>query len=248
MQWAKQRPKPTWDLAGSNLLHCAIEDLAGARDALVLGGPNDNGWLPLVDAISACYRVERRQVATAVGTSGANFLACAALLDPGDDVLVERPGYDPLLAIPQLLGARTIRFDRRYEDGFALDPDRVASALTPATRLIVIADLHNPSGVLASADALAEVGRNRRAGRRLRAGGRGVPGCDLGGPAAGGPSRRPLRVNQQPDEVLRPVRPALRVGAGLARSRRADSAGARYRGRDRRGAGRGAGGPGVSAD
>jgi aspartate/methionine/tyrosine aminotransferase len=159
MQWAKERPKPTWDLAGSNLLHCAIEDLPGARDALVLGGANDNGWPPLVDAIAARYDVGRGQVATAVGTSGANFLVCAALLEPGDEVLVERPGYDPLLAIPQLLGARTIRFDRRFEDGFALDPDRVAAALTPATRLIVVTNLHNPSGVLASADALAAVGR-----------------------------------------------------------------------------------------
>jgi aspartate/methionine/tyrosine aminotransferase len=159
MEWAKTRPRPAWDLAGSNLLHCSLEDLPGAADALVLGGRNDEGYPPLVAAIAARYGVEERQVATATGTSGANFLACAALLEPGDEVLVERPGYDPLLAAPGLVGARLARFDRRFEDGYRLDPDRVAAAMTPATRLIVVTNLHNPSGVLAAAGDLLAVGR-----------------------------------------------------------------------------------------
>ncbi len=168
MEWAKTRARPAWDLAGSNLLHCSLEDLPGAADALALAGRNDEGYLPLVAAIAARYRVEERQVATATGTSGANFLVCAALLEPGDEVLVERPGYDPLLAAPRLVGARVTRFDRRFEDRYRLDPDLVAAAMTPATRLIVVTNLHNPSGALASSDSLVEVGRiAERAGARV---------------------------------------------------------------------------------
>ncbi len=159
MQWAKQHTHARWDLCGSNLLPCALEDLPEAADALQLNGPNDEGYGPMVDAIARRYGVGVNQVATGTGTSGVNFLVCAALLDAGDDVLVETPGYDPLFAVPQMLGARVLHFPRRFEDGYALDPDLVARAVTDRTRLIIVTNLHNPSGVRASDEALAEVGR-----------------------------------------------------------------------------------------
>jgi aspartate/methionine/tyrosine aminotransferase len=159
MEWAKRRPTSTFDLAGSNVLSCSIDDLEGARDALLFSGDNENGYAPLVDAISRRYRVRPEQVTTASGASGANFQICAALVEPGDDVLVERPGYDPLLGAPRLLGANIVRFDRVFEDGFALDPDRVAQAITPRTRLIIITGPHNPTGAVADRAALAAIGR-----------------------------------------------------------------------------------------
>jgi aspartate/methionine/tyrosine aminotransferase len=58
-----------------------------------------------------------------------------------------------------MFGARTIRFDRSFETGFALDPDRVRSAMTPRTKLIVITTPHNPSGVAADPAAVDEIGR-----------------------------------------------------------------------------------------
>jgi aspartate/methionine/tyrosine aminotransferase len=159
MQWAKHRPSPRYDLAISNVLPCSIDEIEGARDAIALSGRNDTGYAPLMEAIAARYGVSTDRVTTAQGTSGANFLACAALVEAGDDVLVERPGYDPLLGAPRLLGARTIRFDRTFDDGFALDPDRVRRALTPGTRLIILTSPHNPTGVIAERQALEAVGR-----------------------------------------------------------------------------------------
>ena len=149
LEWAKKRPSARFDLAGSNILSCTIDDLAGARDALSFAGSNDNGYEPLVDAIARRYGVDAEQVATANGAAGANFQAFAAVLEPGDDVLMERPGYDPLLGAARLLGANVVRFERRFDDGFALDPDEVARALTPRTRLIVVTSPHNPTGALA---------------------------------------------------------------------------------------------------
>ena len=95
---------------------------------MALNGANDNGYRPLLEAIGARYGVSPDRVTTAAGTAGANLLVFAALLEPGDDVLVERPGYDPLLGAARLFGATTTRFDRRFEDGYALDPDRRARA------------------------------------------------------------------------------------------------------------------------
>ena len=158
MAWAKSRPVPRFDLAGSNVLACTLDDLEGARERLDLSGRNEEGYEPLLHAIARQYGVRPEQVTTAQGTSGANFQVCAALLEAGDDVLVERPGYDPLLGAPRLLGARVVRFDRVHEDGYSLDPDRVKASITPRTKLIVITSAHNPTGVVAHRTSLQSVG------------------------------------------------------------------------------------------
>ena len=154
----KRRPHPANDLGRSDVLACTLADLPGAREALEITGRNDEGWEPLVHRLAARYGVGPDQVTTATGTSGANFLVCAALLRPGDDVLVERPAYDPLLAVPALLGANVIRFERRFDAGFRLDLDRAAAALTPRTRLIIVTNPHNPTGVLSGLDDLRRLG------------------------------------------------------------------------------------------
>ena len=89
MEWSKKRPAPRFDLAGSNVLACTLDDLDGAKDALSLSGHNDSGYAPLIDAIASRYRVDPTRVTTASGTSGANFQVYAALLEPGDDLLIE---------------------------------------------------------------------------------------------------------------------------------------------------------------
>jgi histidinol-phosphate/aromatic aminotransferase/cobyric acid decarboxylase-like protein len=145
MEWARSRRKAGVDLAGSNLLACSLDDLPGAREALDIAGESPDGYPPLVEAIALRYGVTPDRVATANGCSGANFLACAAILESGDEVLMERPAYDPLIAAAKMLGARVRFFERRFEEGYALDPDRIAEAIGPMTRLIVLSDPHNPS-------------------------------------------------------------------------------------------------------
>jgi aspartate/methionine/tyrosine aminotransferase len=159
MEWAKKRPKPAIDLAGSNLLACTLDDLPGARDALEISGESPNGYPLLLGAIAARYGVDPSNVATAVGCSGANFLALAALVEAGDEVLVETPGYDPLPAAARMLGAGVTRFERRFEDGYRLDPDSIAAAITSRTRVVVFSNPHNPSGVVASRPEMVEIGR-----------------------------------------------------------------------------------------
>jgi hypothetical protein len=159
MEWAKSRPAPRIDLATSNLLACSLEDLPGAREAVDLAGSSPEGWPPLVEAIAARYGVAPDNVATAVGCSGANFLSLAALVEAGDEVLFEQPGYDPLAAAATMLGARVTRFDRRFEEGWRLDPDRIARAITPRTRVVMLSSPHNPSGVLARPGDLRDLGR-----------------------------------------------------------------------------------------
>jgi hypothetical protein len=155
MEWAKTRPAPAIDLAGSNLLACSLEDLPGAREAVEIAGESPEGYLPLREEIARRYGVGIESVATAGGCSGANFLACAALLEAGDEVLVESPYYDPLPAAARMLGARVGWFERRFEEGYDVDLGTVAAALTPKTRLLILSHPHNPSGALVSEESFA---------------------------------------------------------------------------------------------
>jgi len=158
MEWAKKRPAVTYDLAGSNLLGCTVDDLPGCRDVVELGGLSPDGYAPLLDAIAARYGVTAAQVAPASGAGGASFLAMAALVRPGDEVLIERPAYDPMLGALHVLDACVRRFDRTFENGWAVDADHVCATITDATRLIVLTSPHNPSGVLATTEALHQIG------------------------------------------------------------------------------------------
>ena len=88
----------------------------------------------------------------------ANHLAMAAVLDPGDEVLIEEPAYGPLVDVANYLGARVKRFERRLENGFAVEVERIEKATTSSTRLIVLTNLHNPSGALISAETMRAIG------------------------------------------------------------------------------------------
>lgn len=161
LRWAKVRPRVTHDLASSGLIPVTTAELLGdarARDAFEISGPNDEGFVPLREALAARYGLTAEHISIAPGAAGANFQAFVALLNHGDDVLIERPGYDPLVAAVQAVGANALSFERSWANGFALDPEVIRAALTPRTRLIVISNAHNPSGAMAGRDVLLRIG------------------------------------------------------------------------------------------
>src|SRR5207253_9492419 len=91
------------------------------------------------------------------GTSLANHLAMAALIEHGDEVLIEQPTYDPLLAVARYLDAKIRRFPRPFEIEFKIDIDALEKQITPRTRLIVVTNLHNPSSALVDEATLRKV-------------------------------------------------------------------------------------------
>ena len=163
MHWAKSRPKVTYDLALSGILNLPIADLDVDRMDLKLHGDNAYGYRPLVEALASHRKVAPKTVVTvAGGTSMANHLAMAALIDHGDEVLIEEPTYDPLLAVARYLGAKIRRFPRPFEIEFKIDMDALEKQITPRTRLIVITNLHNPSSALVDDEMLRKIGELAR--------------------------------------------------------------------------------------
>ena len=163
MHWAKTRPRVKYDLALSGVLNLPFPELDVKLSELELHGDNAYGYRPLVEAIAAHRQVAPENVVTiSGGTSMANHLAMAALLEHGDEVLIEKPTYDPLLAIAEYLGAKIKRFPRRFEDGFKIDIVELEKQITPGTRLIVLTNLHNPSSELVEEATLRRIGELAR--------------------------------------------------------------------------------------
>lgn len=95
-------------------------------------------------------------VVVTAGTSEAVFLSIAALVEPGDEVLIPDPGFPTYATTLRVMGATPVRYPLRAERGFAIDPADVEAALTPRTRMIVMSSPGNPTG---SIDAAADLDR-----------------------------------------------------------------------------------------
>lgn len=161
MNWAKTKSGARFNLATSGMPNLSIRDLRVSLDDLEItdGG---YGYEPLISRIGARYRVANESIVTAAGTTFANHLAMAVLVKPGDEVLFESPAYEPMLAAVQYLGADVKRFTRRFEDGFTVSLHEIEKCVTPNTRLIVLTNLHNPSGALIDDPTLKQIGEIAR--------------------------------------------------------------------------------------
>jgi aspartate/methionine/tyrosine aminotransferase len=169
MQWAKTRPKIKYDLALSGILNLPFAELEASIEDLDLNGDNAYGYRPLIEGLAAHCQVTPDSVVTiSGGTSMANHLAMAALLEYGDEVLIEEPTYEPILATAKYFGAQIKRFPRSFENDYLVDLEKLAQQITPRTRLIVLTNLHNPSSTLVDKDTLLQIGALARgAGARV---------------------------------------------------------------------------------
>jgi aspartate/methionine/tyrosine aminotransferase len=162
MNWAKECSRARFNLATSGLANLKLQELQVSLEDLEITGEDGYGYQPLIRALAERYHVDLACVVTAAGTSFANHLAMAALINPGDEVLLESPAYEPLLALARYLGAQVKRFERRFEDGFRILPAEIERNLSPRTRLIVLTNFHNPSGVQTEDETLRQVGELAR--------------------------------------------------------------------------------------
>ncbi|HYP52001.1 MAG TPA: aminotransferase class I/II-fold pyridoxal phosphate-dependent enzyme [Pyrinomonadaceae bacterium] len=162
MLWAKTRSRARFNLASSGLANYPLAELPARLDDLELSGPSAYGYGPLQAALAAKCGVPPECVVAATGTSMANHLSMAALVEPGDEVLIEHPAYELLVTLARYLGAEVKRFARPFENGFRLDAELVEREVSARTRLVVITNLHNPSGAFADAETLRRVGEIAR--------------------------------------------------------------------------------------
>jgi aspartate/methionine/tyrosine aminotransferase len=144
LQWAHRFfGKVPFDLATSGIRPVNPDELPPL--AVPSSAPREEQG-ELAAAIARFNAVPEADVVATLGTSHALWLVCASLLSPGDDVLIEHPCYEPLVRAAESSGARVRFFERAEARGYRLEPSVVAASLTDKTRLVIVTNLHNPSG------------------------------------------------------------------------------------------------------
>src|SRR5438309_2014416 len=142
MHWSKMQSRARFNLATSGVAAFPLQELPVDLQKLEINGENSYGCASLQAAIAKHHGVDSECVVEAAGTSMANHLAMAAIIESGDEVLIERPAYGPILDIAHYLEANVKRFRRPEENGWTIDAAEVRRCATPKTRLIVITNLH----------------------------------------------------------------------------------------------------------
>ena len=137
---------------------------AAAKAAIDAG---KNGYTPtqgipaLRERLEERVRVEtgqpRRRLCVTSGSSGALVLTLMAILDPGDEVILFEPAFVMYRPLVEFLGGRVVAIDTA--PAFRIDVDRVAAALTPRTRAILLNTPANPTGHVAEADVVRDLAR-----------------------------------------------------------------------------------------
>ncbi len=88
------------------------------------------------------------------GAAEANYLAIMQLVQPGDEVVTERPGWPQVGVLTDAIGAELKVVDRDESSGWCLPLDAIQDAVTQRTRLIFLTNPNNPTGRLMTKDQL----------------------------------------------------------------------------------------------
>jgi len=135
-----------------------------AKEAIDAGR---NGYTPTQGIGPLRERLERivrdqtgqpeRRLCVTSGSSGALALVLMTLLDPGDEVIIFEPAFVMYRPLVEFLGGVCVPIETA--PSFAIDVDRVAAALSPRTRAILLNTPANPTGVIAGADTVRDLAR-----------------------------------------------------------------------------------------
>ena len=125
-----------------------------------------SGIIELKEAICAKFKRDNGleytpdTVTVNSGAKHSLFLAVAALLNPGDEVVIPTPYWVTYSEQPRLVGAESVTVETRPQNGLKLTADEFRAAITPNTRMLFLCSPSNPSGAVYTRQelqALAEV-------------------------------------------------------------------------------------------
>ena len=95
-------------------------------------------------------RCDPDDVLITAGAAEANYLVMRQLVQAGDHIVTETPGWPQIGVLADAIGAKVSLVARREADNWQLSPDAIRQAVTPGTRLIFLSNPNNPTGQLLS--------------------------------------------------------------------------------------------------
>ncbi len=143
------------NLAESSMRDTVLGSLGLDLNELVLlygdhrGVPELRDWLAQDAGLKDGY-----QVLLTAGAAMALFLVATSFLEKEDHLVVVRPNYATNLETPRAIGCGIHFVVLLFERGFAVDPEEMAAAMLPQTKLLSVTTPHNPTGQLMTLDTL----------------------------------------------------------------------------------------------
>lgn len=141
----------------------AALDAGQTRYTAILGDPRLRAAIAERHARQIGRPTGFEQVTVAAGAQNALFGVLLSLLGPGDEAIVPEPLYLTYPGAVATPGGVMVTVPSPAERGFHVDPQEIAKAVTPATRLILIASPNNPTGAVLGRKEWQEIGEIARA-------------------------------------------------------------------------------------
>lgn len=144
--------QPDYDVPAS-VRQAAIDAIQSRKN----GYSVTQGIAPLLERVTAELETENGHRPPALitsGVSGGILLSLMALINPGDEVVIGDPYFVIYKHAVRLVGGVPVFVDT-YPD-FRFRPERYEAAITPRTKLLVLASPSNPTGVVLNADELRQ--------------------------------------------------------------------------------------------
>jgi alanine-synthesizing transaminase len=155
---------PVLDLTESNPTHAGLTappDLLAslALPAALRYEPSAFGQPSAREAVAADYArrgfpLDPERLLLTASTSEAYAFLFKLLCDPGDEVLVPRPGYPLFEYLANLESVRTVPYTFEHDGRWRLRPESLTAALTARTRAVVVVNPNNPTGAFLKDDEL----------------------------------------------------------------------------------------------
>jgi len=98
-----------------------------------------------------------QEVLVTVGVSEALYVAMAALLDPGDEIIIAEPCFVAYEPAAVMVGAVPVAIPTMPEIGFELTAQMIEAAITPKTKVLFLASPNNPTGAVISRERLTAI-------------------------------------------------------------------------------------------
>ena len=132
----------------SNHRYGPASGLPELREALVDKTERDSKWRP-----------ETSQILITNGGKHAVYNSCAALIDPGDEVLLPAPYWTTYPEAIALAGGITVEVPTDIESEFKVTVEQLEAATTAATKALFFVSPSNPTGAVYSAEEIIAIGQ-----------------------------------------------------------------------------------------
>jgi len=100
-----------------------------------------------------------REITITAGATQAILTAVLAIVRSDDEVIILEPAYDSYVPAVQLAGGQPVLVPLDHENGYRVDWNRVRTAVTPRTRLLIVNSPHNPTGSVFGEDDIRALER-----------------------------------------------------------------------------------------